>query len=123
MLLTDLAFALSAEAQKWIFEGIGILASAFVLVSFLMSDTRKIRLINIIGAVIFVVYGILIGAYATSVMNFALIIVHVVKLVKERRKQGGEGDGKSDENGSSNDVAQADVQSQLDGGSSDKGNG
>lgn len=87
MFLTQLAFAIPDEAKKWIFEGIGILASAFVLVSFLMSNERKIRLINIVGAVIFVVYGLLIQAYATSVMNFALIIVHIVKLVREKQKQ------------------------------------
>lgn len=83
MLTQQLAFALSDTALYWIKEGIGILASVFVLVSFLFSNERKTRIINIVGAAIFVVYGIILPAYATSVMNGALIVVHVVKLTKE----------------------------------------
>lgn len=83
MLVNQLAFALSDTAVYWIKEGIGILASAFVLVSFLFSNERKTRIINIVGAAIFVVYGLILPAYATSVMNGALIIVHIVKLSKE----------------------------------------
>ena len=76
-MFTDLtAFALSDTAVYWIKEGVGILASAFVLISFLFSNERKTRIINIVGAAIFVVY-------ATSVMNGALIVVHIVKLTKE----------------------------------------
>ena len=77
------AFALSDTAVYWIKEGVGILASAFVLISFLFSNERKTRIINIVGAAIFVVYGIILHAYATSVMNGALIVVHIVKLTKE----------------------------------------
>ena len=83
MFANQLAFALSDTAVYWIKEGIGILASAFVLVSFLFSNERKTRIINIVGAAIFVVYGLILPAYATSVMNGALIIVHIVKLSKE----------------------------------------
>lgn len=83
MLFSQLSFALSDTAIYWIKEGIGILASVFVLVSFLFSNERKTRIINIVGAAIFVVYGIILPAYATSVMNGALIIVHIVKLTKE----------------------------------------
>lgn len=63
-------------------EWIGLLASAFVLVSFLFSNELKTRIINLIGCVIWVVCGIVVKQYSISIMNFALIIVHVVKLVK-----------------------------------------
>ena len=46
------AFALSDTAVYWIKEGVGILASAFVLISFLFSNERKTRIINIVGAAI-----------------------------------------------------------------------
>lgn len=83
MLLSQLSFALSDTAIDWIKEGVGILASVFVLISFLFSNERKTRIINIVGAAIFVAYGLILPAYATSIMNGALIIVHVVKLSKE----------------------------------------
>lgn len=38
-------------------ETIGITATLFVLVSFLFKKERKIRLVNIIGASLFVIYG------------------------------------------------------------------
>ena len=64
-------------------EWLGIVASAFVLVSFLMTDQVWIRIINMVGCVIFVVYGFLLPAYSTAFMNGALFIVHVVYLTKD----------------------------------------
>ena len=64
-------------------EWLGIIASAFVLVSFLFSKQTITRLINICGCVAFVIYGILLPAYSTAFMNAALIVVHIVFLVKD----------------------------------------
>ncbi len=64
-------------------EWLGIVASAFVLVSFLFSKQTITRIINICGCVAFVIYGILLPAYSTAFMNGALIIVHIVFLVKD----------------------------------------
>ena len=73
-------------------EWLGLIASAFILVSFLTRNQTKTRLINLVGCVAFVVYGFLIKAYSTSIMNAALIIVHIVYLVKDfqKSKQGKE---------------------------------
>lgn len=64
-------------------EWLGIVASAFVLVSFLFSKQTITRIINICGCVAFVIYGLLLPAYSTAFMNGALIIVHIVFLVKD----------------------------------------
>ena len=64
-------------------EWLGIVASAFVLVSFLTSNQIRTRLINLVGCVVFVVYGLILPAYSTAFMNAALIIVHIVYLVKD----------------------------------------
>lgn len=37
---------------------IGYAASFFVVLSFVLKDLRKVRLVNIIGCVLFVIYGI-----------------------------------------------------------------
>lgn len=71
-------------------EWLGIVASVFVLVSFLTSNQIKTRIINLVGCVVFVVYGMLLPAYSTAFMNFAMIIVHIVFLIKHfvnKRKQ------------------------------------
>ena len=69
---------------KFVFEVVGYLGSAFVLLSFLLKDIKRIRLINIIGAAFFVAYGIYTKTWATAFMNCALIIVHIYYLVKMR---------------------------------------
>ena len=70
-------------------EWLGIIASAFVLISFLTSNQIRTRIINLVGCVVFVVYGMILPAYSTAFMNAALIIVHIVYLVKDfkARKQ------------------------------------
>lgn len=71
-------------------EWLGIIASAIVLVSFLTSNQIKTRIINMIGCIVFVIYGLLLPAYSTAFMNFALLVVHIVFLTKyliKRRKQ------------------------------------
>lgn len=65
-----------------IIEIIGYLGSAFVLGSFLLKDIKWIRIINIFGAIFFVIYGISTETWATAFMNMALVVVHIVYLVK-----------------------------------------
>lgn len=72
--------------MDWI-ELIGILGSVFVLISFLMKDILVIRIINIVGSVIFIVYGIIIGAMATWFVNAALIVVHIIYIIKELKNK------------------------------------
>lgn len=67
------------------YEIIGTMASIMVLLSFLMVGEKKIRLINIIGALIFVVYGLLINAFSVWFLNGALVIIHLYKIKKEVR--------------------------------------
>lgn len=64
-------------------EWLGIVASAFILVSFLFTKQTIIRIINMVGCVIFVIYGLLLPTYSTAFMNGALFIVHVVYLIKD----------------------------------------
>lgn len=66
------------------YEIIGITATLFVLASFLVNDIRKVRLINIVGATLFVVYGYLIGAFSTWLLNGLLIIIHIRFLRKHK---------------------------------------
>lgn len=63
-------------------EVIGIIATLFVLGSFLVDGEAKIRKINIVGAIIFVVYGVLIGALSVWLLNGALLAIHIYKLRK-----------------------------------------
>ncbi|NWO18850.1 YgjV family protein [Leptotrichia sp. oral taxon 223] len=61
-------------------EIIGILATLFVLLSFSFSEEKHIRIINVIGALLFVVYGLVTNALSVWLLNSILIIIHIYKL-------------------------------------------
>jgi len=59
-----------------LYELIGYLASALVVLSLLMTSVLKLRIIGLIGATVFATYGLLIGAIPVVVTNGAIILVH-----------------------------------------------
>ena len=66
-------------------EILGTIASVIVLMSFLMKGEKKIRLINILGALMFVVYGILIKSFSVAFLNGVLILIHIYYLKKIKK--------------------------------------
>lgn len=60
----------------------GIIATALIFISFTFTDIKKIRLLNLIGSVLFIVYGLGIGATWTWVLNAGLVIVQLYFLNK-----------------------------------------
>lgn len=64
-------------------EALGIIATIFVLLSFLFRAEKKIRIVNIIGAALFVAYGILMGALSVWLLNALLIIIHIYFLLRK----------------------------------------
>lgn len=67
-------------------EILGVTATLFVLLSFLMKKPKSIRSVNIIGAALFVVYGLMINAFSMWLLNGALIIIHLVFLHRENKQ-------------------------------------
>lgn len=87
MVLSQLAFGwLPSDAQGWIFEVVGIVASLLVFISFFWSNEKVTRIVNMVGCVVFVIYAILIQSLSVCVINGACFILHVVKLVQMRIK-------------------------------------
>ena len=65
------------------YELIGTLASVIVLISFIAKGENKIRIINIIGALMFVVYGLLINAFSIWFLHGMLILIHLYKIKRK----------------------------------------
>ncbi len=61
-------------------ELIGLLATLFVLVSFLQKSEVGIRKFNIVGASLFIIYGILISSISVWLLNGILLGVHIKRL-------------------------------------------
>lgn len=66
-------------------EIIGVFASVMVLISFVLNGEKQIRIVNIFGATLFVIYGLLINAFSVWFLNGALLGVHCYKLIKMKR--------------------------------------
>ena len=63
-------------------EMIGYVGSALVLVSMLMTSVVKLRVINLIGSVIFAAYAVIIRSWPTAIMNICLAGINVWHLTK-----------------------------------------
>ena len=71
-------------------EWIGYAASAVIAISLLMIDVGKLRIINSIGCLLFVIYGLLVHAYPVAVANLIIVFInlyHLYKLNTEIRKK------------------------------------
>ncbi len=63
-------------------EWIGYIASAIVLVSLLMSSIKKLRWINLFGALLFGAYGFMIGSIPTGLMNLGIVVIDIYFLYR-----------------------------------------
>ena len=63
----------------------GWLGTFFTLYSFTLNDVMKLRLVNSIGSVLWIVYGIQTHTTPTIVVNGCVLIIHSVWFVKNKR--------------------------------------
>jgi hypothetical protein len=64
------------DASAW-YEVVGYVASGLILASLAMKSLLRLRVINLIGAVVFTVYGLLIAAPPVWVVNAAIAVIDV----------------------------------------------
>lgn len=72
-------------------EVIGIVASVMIVASFFVNGEKTIRAANMVGSVVFIIYGVLIGSFSLIFLNSASIIVNTIKIYKinkERKSNG-----------------------------------
>ena len=68
------------------YEIIGIAGTVFILIGFLSNSEKRIRVFDMIGSACFVTYGILIHAWSNILLNGILILVHIYKLNRMKRR-------------------------------------
>ena len=69
-----------------ILEYIGYAASLLIAVSLMMRSLIRLRILNGIGALVFVIYGLLIKAYPIAVLNGFIVCIDIYYLVKMLRR-------------------------------------
>jgi len=65
-------------------EWLGILGTLFIILAFTMNGERKIRVFDMIGALLFIVYGFTINSFSTILLNVVLVFVQAYKLLRRK---------------------------------------
>ena len=60
----------------------GYIGMALVLVSMMMTSLKWLRILNMSGAVICAVYGILTNTWPTAMLNIGLLLIQIVQLYR-----------------------------------------
>ncbi len=64
-------------------EWVGYVASAMLMISFMMKNINKLRIFNSVGCLLFVIYGFLIGSYPVIITNTFIVGVNLYYLFKK----------------------------------------
>lgn len=70
-------------------ELLGYAATTLVAISFLLKDVVKLRMVNAVGCVCFVIYGVLIGAVPVALLNTLIVLIngyYIFQALKEEKK-------------------------------------
>ncbi len=68
-------------------EILGYVASLVVLISLVMSSIKRLRWINLFGAVLFSAYGFMINSIPTGLMNLGIVFINIYYLVQIYSKE------------------------------------
>jgi hypothetical protein len=69
-------------------ELIGYIATVFILGSLAVSNLKVLRILNSLGGLSWIVYGVLGGAPSIVIGNGLMVVINIVKYIKENKKQG-----------------------------------
>ena len=71
-----------------ILQIVGYFSTVLILVSFLMTSVLKLRVINLVGSMIFVFFAFMTKSYPTAIMNIGLCVINlyfIVRLLRTKR--------------------------------------
>ena len=67
-------------------EWVGYLASLFLIISFLMKNVNTLRIVNSVGALLFVIYGIMLAiSWPIIITNGFILMANIYYLSKTKK--------------------------------------
>lgn len=57
-------------------EAVGYLATFLVMLSFMMKDVNRIRIINAIGCTVWIAYGFMLDSFPVIITNVGILAIH-----------------------------------------------
>tara|TARA_B100000965_G_C19084520_1_gene537729 strand:- start:54 stop:278 length:225 start_codon:yes stop_codon:yes gene_type:complete len=68
-------------------EIVGWIATFVVIGSFLVNDMLKLRSINLVGATLWLIYGIIASSYSIIFLNFVVMSIQIFKINQLLKKK------------------------------------
>lgn len=69
------------------YEWMGIIGSVLIIIAFTQKDEKRIRLLDAVGALLFILYGFATRTWSTMILNCVLVLVHILRF-REMDKDG-----------------------------------
>ena len=66
---------------------LGWIGTGLILYSFTLNDIKKLRIVNMIGSVAWILYGIKTGIMPTIFVNVCVLIIHSIWLIRNRNNK------------------------------------
>ena len=66
---------------------LGWIGTALILYSFTLNDIKKLRIVNMIGSIAWILYGIKTGIMPTIFVNVCVLIIHSIWLIRNRNNK------------------------------------
>ena len=63
-------------------EIIGILGTIVLIIGYFQKDSKKLRIVNNLGAVLFIIYGFLINALSVWLLNMIILGINTYRIAK-----------------------------------------
>lgn len=68
--------------MNYYLELFGYLGSLLIIISMMFSSINKLRIINIIGSIISLIYSIIVDAWPIVILNASLITINMYHLIR-----------------------------------------
>lgn len=85
--------------SEFYIETLGYIAMILVLVSMTFHNQKKLRIVNSLGAIAFLIYGVLINSMPVIALNAAILLANIYYLVKTSSTKPSEHKSKHKSNG------------------------
>jgi hypothetical protein len=66
-------------------ELIGWIATVFIILSFIQKDIKKLRILSLVGAFLWTIYGVFNEGYSVIFLNFVIILIQIWWLIKLKK--------------------------------------
>ncbi len=70
-------------------EVFGYIGTALILLSMMMTSVVKLRIVNMTGSLISIIYAALNNTWPVVILNTGLIIINAFQLIRMKKEQGG----------------------------------